>query len=221
MSFAFASIYKANVHASYYAEKFNGRPTASGEIFNMNDYTCAHKTLPFGTVLRVTNLANGHSVNVRVNDRGPFVAGREIDLSKAAAYQLDMLSSGTANVRIEIISLGENTAQSVATANAASAQPVVASTAQKTPAAASEERVREQTTAPAVYVIQVGSFTKREYANELAQSLLKAGFTDVYFQKTDSVTRVVIKNVTDSALGATKNKLEAAGHKDYLVKKSS
>ena len=84
-SFAFASIYKANVHASYYADKFHGRPTASGEIFNMNDYTCAHKTLPFGTVLRVTNLANGRSVNVRVNDRGPFVAGREIDLSKAAA----------------------------------------------------------------------------------------------------------------------------------------
>lgn len=205
-SFAFASVYKANVHASYYAEKFNGRPTASGEIFNMNDYTCAHKTLPFGTVLRVTNLSNGRSVNVLVNDRGPFVAGREIDLSKAAAYQLDMIASGTANVRIEIISMGENTKQSVVTAQKASG---------------AKPQATAQSAASSVYLIQVGSFSKREYANELAQSLLKAGFTDVYFQKTETATRVVLKNISDKALKATEEKLKATGHSDYLVKKAA
>ncbi len=215
---SFASVYKANVHASYYAEKFNGRPTASGEIFNMNDYTCAHKTLPFGTVLRVTNLANGRSVNVRVNDRGPFVAGREIDLSKAAAFQLDMLSSGTANVRLEIISSAEHSAQSAATAKAAAK-------VQQTPSGASVSGAQASRAAPlkeaAAWNIQVGSFTNRDYANELAQSLLREGFKDVYFQKTDTLTRVIIKNIPDAKLKAVEEKLITNGHSGYLVKKNS
>lgn len=99
----FAEMYKENVVASFYADKFNGRRTASGEIFDTNGYTAAHKTLPFGTVLKVTNLDNGKSVNVRVNDRGPFVQGREIDVSKAAASELDMIGSGTAKVSLEIV----------------------------------------------------------------------------------------------------------------------
>ena len=213
-SFAFASIYKANVHASYYADKFHGRPTASGEIFNMNDYTCAHKTLPFGTVLRVTNLANGRSVNVRVNDRGPFVAGREIDLSKAAAYQLDMLSSGTANVRLEIISQGtasplsEKTA-AVASGAAAGSSPAAGSTATLAGTAAGG--------AP-LWDVQVGSFTNKTYANDMAQALIKAGFENVYFQRTDSLIRVVLKRVPDEALPETEARLKSKGYANYLVK---
>ncbi len=99
----FAEMYKENVVASFYADKFNGRRTASGEIFDTNGYTAAHKTLPFGTVLKVTNLDNGKSVKVRVNDRGPFVQGREIDVSKAAAMELDMVGNGTAKVSLEIV----------------------------------------------------------------------------------------------------------------------
>ena len=83
VSFSFASLYKTNVTVSYYAEDFHGKKTSSGEIFNMYDLTCAHLSLPFGTVLKITNRANGKSVNVRVNDRGPFVLNREVDLSKA------------------------------------------------------------------------------------------------------------------------------------------
>ena len=113
-------MYKENVVASYYADKFNGRRTASGEIFDMNGYTAAHKTLPFGTVLRVTNLENGKSVNVRVNDRGPFVQGREIDVSKAAAVQLDMVSNGTAKVSLEIVEESEGPVAGSSTAVAAS-----------------------------------------------------------------------------------------------------
>jgi rare lipoprotein A (peptidoglycan hydrolase) len=89
--------------ASYYAEAFHGRTTANGETFDMNAMTCAHLTLPFGTVLRVTNLDNDRSTTVRVNDRGPYVEGRIIDLSKGAARSLDMIEAGTANVLIEVI----------------------------------------------------------------------------------------------------------------------
>ncbi|MDR2376744.1 MAG: septal ring lytic transglycosylase RlpA family protein [Treponema sp.] len=87
--------------ASWYGTEFDGRPTASGEIFNSSLYTAAHPTLPFGTLLTVTNMNNGRSVNVRVNDRGPFVSSRIIDLSQAAAQILDMVSTGTAPVVVE------------------------------------------------------------------------------------------------------------------------
>ena len=86
--------------ASYYAHKYHGRTTASGERFNMNDMTAAHKTLPFGTRVRVTNVSNGKSVTVRINDRGPFVKGRVIDLSLAAAKKLDMVNAGLAEVQL-------------------------------------------------------------------------------------------------------------------------
>ncbi len=89
--------------ASYYADQFHGRPTASGEIFNMHDMTAAHKTLPFGTRLHVTNLESGQSVVVTVNDRGPFVKGRSLDLSLGAAKEIDMINSGTARVKAVIV----------------------------------------------------------------------------------------------------------------------
>jgi rare lipoprotein A len=89
--------------ASYYASMFDGRKTASGEIFRNDDYTCAHRTLPFGTVLKVTNPSNESYVYVTVNDRGPFSKGRIIDLSRAAALDLDMVRAGTAFVNIEVV----------------------------------------------------------------------------------------------------------------------
>jgi len=89
--------------ASYYGAEFDGRPTSSGEIFDMNGMTCAHRTLPLGTRVRVTNLENGKSVELKVNDRGPFVDGRIIDLSQGAAEKLDIIQSGIAMVKIEVI----------------------------------------------------------------------------------------------------------------------
>jgi rare lipoprotein A len=86
--------------ASYYADKFKGRRTASGEKFRQHKLTAAHKTLPFGTTVRVKNLSNGKTVKVRINDRGPFVSGRIIDLSKRAARKLGIIQSGTAPVEI-------------------------------------------------------------------------------------------------------------------------
>ncbi|WP_291908475.1 septal ring lytic transglycosylase RlpA family protein [Chitinophaga sp. CB10] len=87
--------------ASYYADKFDGRKTASGETFRQNALTAAHPSLPFGTRLKVTNMANGKTVKVRVNDRGPFAKGRIIDLSKKAAKRLGMISTGVATVEIK------------------------------------------------------------------------------------------------------------------------
>jgi|GEM_PF-336535 len=89
--------------ASYYGRRFHGRRTANGERFNMNAMTAAHRTLPFGSQVRVTNPRNGRSVVVRVNDRGPFIRGRSIDLSRAAAERIGMISRGHARVELELI----------------------------------------------------------------------------------------------------------------------
>ena len=89
--------------ASYYGAAFAGNRTASGERFDPGALTCAHRSLPLGTMLRVTNLANGRSVTVRVNDRGPFTRSRVLDMSQAAARDIGMIRSGKAMVRIEVI----------------------------------------------------------------------------------------------------------------------
>ena len=90
--------------ASWYGEPHHGRPTASGEIYDMNQLTAAHRTLPLGTRVLVTNLKNGRAVEVRINDRGPSVEGRIIDLSFAAAKELGAVPSGTIPVRVRVIS---------------------------------------------------------------------------------------------------------------------
>lgn len=89
--------------ASWYGPGFHGRKTASGERFDQNDLTAAHKKLPLGTKAKVTNLRNGRSVQVEINDRGPYAGGRILDLSKAAADRLGMRHSGTTPIRLEVI----------------------------------------------------------------------------------------------------------------------
>ena len=95
--------YRESGNASWYGGKFHGRATASGEIYNMNGLTAAHRLMPLGTRIRVTNRENGKTVTVRVNDRGPFVRGRILDLSYGAARELDMIGAGTARVLIEVL----------------------------------------------------------------------------------------------------------------------
>ncbi len=90
--------------ASWYGVPFNGRRTSNGEIYDMHTFTAAHRTLPFNTVVRVTNMRNGKQTEVRINDRGPFVANRIIDLSMAASEAIEMIGTGTAQVRLEIVS---------------------------------------------------------------------------------------------------------------------
>ena len=93
--------------ASWYGARFHGRLTANGETYDMNVATAAHKTLPFNTVVRVVDIETGRQTVVRVNDRGPFVAGRVIDLSRAAAQELGIVAAGIAKVRIEIVADGD------------------------------------------------------------------------------------------------------------------
>jgi len=93
--------------ASFYGKEHQGKKTASGEIFDMNKLTAAHRALPFGAKVKVTNLANNRFVIVRINDRGPFIAGRMIDLSQAAAERLDMIEAGVVRVKVQVLEDGE------------------------------------------------------------------------------------------------------------------
>ena len=89
--------------ASWYADKFHGRKTASGELYDRNLYTAAHKTLAFGTYVVIKNLKNGKDVVVKINDRGPFIAGRDLDLSQVAAKKIEMVSEGIANISYQVL----------------------------------------------------------------------------------------------------------------------
>ncbi len=127
--------------ASWYGGKFIGRKTADGEIFTSQSLTAANKTLPFNTRVLVTNLNNNKSVIVRINDRGPYVGDRIIDLSYAAARAIDMIGTGTAPVRLEIVKPGEGVG------------------------------VQESTFSPGMYYLQLGFFSVQQNADNLRQSL--------------------------------------------------
>jgi len=94
---------RGTMRASWYGPRFHGRLTANGEIYDQNAYTAAHKSLRFGTLLRITNPRTNKSVIVRINDRGPYIPGRQIDLSKAVAEELDVIGSGVKKLKIEEI----------------------------------------------------------------------------------------------------------------------
>ena len=135
--------------ASWYGHPYHGRRTSNGEVYDMNLLTAAHRSWPFHTLVKVTHLENGRSVLVRINDRGPFVEGREIDLSREAARRLEMIEEGTARVRLEIISMSdEGSKQSFPET---SPEPTVASGPVTPPSAA---RFR----------LQLGAFTSEKNA---------------------------------------------------------
>ena len=220
----FSEVYKTGVTASYYAEDFHGKRTSNGERFNMNDYTCAHKSLPFNTILKVTNLANGKTCEVRVNDRGPFVASREIDLSKAAAIKLGMIGTGTTKVKLEIVKKGPNTKLSQQTA--ASASKIMAklnggNSATSNNSKTSTNSKKPANLAPGTYWdIQLGAFSSKENAKAFARKLSKAGFKDIVLQTSASqgITRVAIKKVPASKVTDTQNKLTAAGFTEQSLR---
>jgi peptidoglycan lytic transglycosylase len=170
--------YRERGVASWYGRKFHGRRTSSGEPYDMYAMTGAHRTLPLPSYVRVRNLQNGRSVVVRVNDRGPFLQNRLIDLSYTAAARLGMLGTGTAAVEIETV----YRRPPVTTTAAASTFPLIA-TAE---AAASVE------TLPPRLVVQVGAFARYENARQLRERLERAGFNPIY----------VLQTSPDSAAGA-------------------
>jgi rare lipoprotein A len=139
--------------ASWYGRKFHGRNTSNGDVYDMYGMTAAHKTLPLPTYLQVRNLANGHEVVVRVNDRGPFLGGRILDLSYMAAQKLGVVATGTAKVRIEVID------------GVVPAKAPVQSIALDRP--------------EAVFFLQAGSFRLATNAHRLKADLAGAGVTDI------------------------------------------
>lgn len=146
--------------ASWYGPSFHGKKTASGERYNQNAMTAAHKTLPFGTILRVTNLNNNRSTTVVVNDRGPFVDNRIIDLSKAAAKQIDMIGTGTARVRIK--SIGSTNSSNRTTIKTTKVKNTKVSSVSSSD----------------TYYVQVGAFSARENADAVAKKLSNMGYSE-------------------------------------------
>jgi rare lipoprotein A len=217
-----SEIIKLEANASYYGEEFNGRPTSSGEIFDMNAFTAAHRTLPFGTMLEVTNLANGKKVVVRVNDRGPFVPDREIDISKGAAKELNMIGTGTAKVSIRKID-GIDAAAANAVSPVTAADPTPAQTpVNNTPITAAPAVVPAPSLDTSItgsrWRIQLGSFSNEENANRLVVRLRKDGFNPA-FEKTGNLTRVVLAGIPEATLSETRGKLDKAGYGEYLVRR--
>ena len=176
--------------ASWYGPGFQGKPTTSGELYDQNALTAAHKTLPLGTRLRVTNVANDKTVEVRVNDRGPFVADRIIDLSFAAASTLGMVGRGVTEVVLEVIE--SPVAITAVPVRVRYAVQVGAYTARET-AEAARERVSKEAKHVAIvsavsgsrtlYRVRVGDFSDIDDAKAEAQRLKRAGVEGVVVER--------------------------------------
>jgi len=149
-------------NASWYGKDFHGRRTANGEVYNMYGISAAHKTLPLGTRVRVTNRNNGRTVTVRINDRGPYVRGRIIDLSYGAAKALGMVDEGVVPVKVEILSLGDNRYY---------------------------KRGGKAVPTPLRFTVQVGSFLHKENAQALKRTLASR-FKDVHLRRWDNGRKI-------------------------------
>jgi rare lipoprotein A len=209
--------FRENGIASWYGRDFHGRTTSSGEVYDMYSMTAAHKSLPLPTWVEVTNMANGKRVIVKVNDRGPFVAGRVIDLSLRAADELGMIEAGTA--RVQVRALG-----------APATAPPPSFAAAQPPAAERQgggfsfiSEARADTVGPEsrpfrpMYV-QVGAFADRNNANRLAERLRKDGFTGSFVLTTgdgrEGIHRVRIGPIQASEFDRIQASLRAVGVND-------
>ena len=169
--------------ASYYAEPYHGRRTASGEVFDSyQELTAAHRTLPFGTVVKVTNQQNGKDVEVRINDRGPFAEGRVIDLSLKAAREIDMVRAGLVPVKLMVVKEGSSRV------SPKPSTPSTVSPASPTPAAGA-------------FTVQVGAFESRDVAESLKKNLEQRykNVTIETFSTTRTFYRVRVGRLDDMA----------------------
>lgn len=192
--------------ASWYGRPYHGRTTSNGETYDMNKLTAAHLTLPFDTMVRVTNVSNGRSVDLRINDRGPFLKNRVIDVSRAAARRLDMIAAGTAEVRVEVIA-----------APGAQPQPAQTPALAETPAAVAS--CGESTRA-----VQTGAFRDPDNAAR-ALAGLSSRFPDARILATDKPSgrlhRVVVPVPDAAAAQRTLEQLEEDGVDGFVTRISS
>jgi rare lipoprotein A len=246
-----AEIFRQEGIASWYGREFEGRPTASGEIYDSSQFTAAHPSLPFGTILTVTNQHNNKRVTVRVNDRGPFVPARIIDVSRAAAEQLDMVLTGTAPVIVESL---ERIVISAPVIEQAPVVPVVQAQPSSSPlaevamntfvqpivqpapapvAAPAPAYVPVQVRlTPAItvvaeksYRLQVGSFRVARNAVDAFDRLKNAGLTPAYERFSGSNNgeyfRVVIAGVRGTEVQSVTEKIGIAGFVDVLIREEN
>ncbi len=180
--------------ASWYGGKFQGRITANGEVFDTNKFTAAHKTLPFNTVVEVTNLDNGKTVLVRINDRGPFVKGRIIDLSRAAAEKIGLVGQGVGHVKLRIIKDSKEL-----------------------------ETLLDGSTLPGLIpsepeiTFQVASFSVLDNAEALVKELKNSGLPAEIEKTPGNYYRVVLKNIRKKDVEPTKDLLKEIGYSDILI----
>jgi rare lipoprotein A len=175
--------------ASWYGPDFHGRPTSSGEIFNMYSMTCAHKEYPFGTRLKVTNVANSKTAECTVNDRGPFVAGRDIDLSYAVAKEIGIIGPGTGRVFLEVDGRDASYVRKVKVQSSGKTGP---------------------------FAIQVGSFTESINAVRLKVALrLKYGNAYIQEAELDGNTYYRVRIGNFDTLGNAVSTAEQLGQEGY------
>jgi rare lipoprotein A len=178
--------------ASWYGGKFQGRQTANGEIFDTNRLTAAHKTLPFGTIVKVTNLLNNLSVRVRINDRGPFIEGRIIDLSKAAADAIGMTGRGVAPVMVAI----------------------------ETSTSEFEKSNSEGSTESRLLHLQIGAYRRRTNAQRTKARIETLGLKVAVETTESGIYRILVIDVPEPKLEETKRILAKAGFSSFLIRKS-
>lgn len=187
--------------ASWYGGKFHGRATASGEIYDMNRISAAHKQLPLGTVVQVKNRDNGKTLQVPINDRGPFIKGRIIDLSVAAARELGMFGDGLANVRIKVVRLAPEKRQ----------LPI------SYPARGSRTANKPNRDRGGGFTIQAGAFSNRSSAVALARRLRRElDLDNVKVTKGGGLHRVQIERRRRKAADAVLQRLKDAGIAAFL-----
>jgi rare lipoprotein A len=235
-----AEIFRQEGIASWYGREFEGRPTASGEIFDSSQLTAAHPSLPFGTILVVTNLHNSRTVTVRVNDRGPFVEARIIDVSRAAAEQLDMIVTGTAPVLVESV---ERLAEAPATITTPAASTVIINTPppvperQPTATVLASSPVITQASfqirltpeinimPDRVYRLQVGSYRVARSAVDTFEKLRKSGLNPAYERFTDrnnvEFFRVVLSGIRGTEVQVTTERIKTAGFREAFIREEN
>jgi rare lipoprotein A len=176
--------------ASFYADKFEGRPTANGEIYYHAKRTAAHLTLPFGSIVKVTNLENNKYVVVRVNDRGPFVDNRIIDLSKSAAIGLDFVEKGLAKVKVELIASTDDLPDAKVNSN-------------EDKSSTNYYKINAEKVYPKGKGVQIASFKNNENVFRLVEELNNKYNEEVFIEfsqvKKHQVYRIIIGNYTSDA----------------------
>lgn len=179
--------------ASWYGPNFHGKRTANGEIFNTYDYTAAHKTLPFNSIVKVISLVNKKEVIVRINDRGPYAHGRIIDLSKRAAADLGLLKTGVMKVKIIVLKPGNN------------------------------DYYRYNKQGKKSYTIQIASFSRNDYAKQMASKLRAHDIpVTIVIVKVKNKTyyRLQAAGLSYDKMQKVKSKLHSQGIHKYLVKEN-